>query len=219
MLIQGGVDRIRRRIKIKKADGTVMKLRSPLSVKEILRDYPNHGIFETAAFGGLGIGNPSLPERAGLVAGHLYYLIPLPHPQNELLNYNNIMNRGHFAGVSSDQSVPSASSCLQPQLSAGIDTAIDSIKQREEADHAIDKIFIRDGIKIVSSSSSPHGSTVRVKLRLRKEELASFLSAQNTNIVMRNVIVAPAIQPASKQFPWKPRLDTIAETNGPIGDL
>lgn len=213
------LDRIRRRIKIMKADGTVMKLRSPLSVKEILTDYPNHGIFETAAYGGIGIGSPSLPERAGLVAGHLYYLIPLPHPQNELLNYNNIMNRGHFARVSSDQSVPRVSSWLQPQSSAGTATAIDSIKQREEADHAIDKIFIRDGIKVVSSSCSTHGSTVRVKLRLRKEELASFLSTKYNNIVMQNVIVAPSIQAASKQSPWKPRLDTIAENHGSLVDL
>jgi hypothetical protein len=219
MLIREGVGRLRRRIKIMKADGTVMKLRSPVSVKEILIDYPNHEIFETAAFGGVGIGSLSLPERAGLVSGHLYYLIPLPLAKDELINYNNNSKRGPFARASSYHSIPSTSSWLQTPSSAGTATVTDSIRQREEADDAIDKIYIRDGVRIVSSSYSTHGSIVRVKLRLRKEELASFLSSQNANIVMENVVVAPSIQGATPQTPWKPRLDTIAETHSPLGDL
>jgi hypothetical protein len=183
-----------------KADGTVMKLWSTVSVKEILIDYPNHGIFEAAAFGGLGICRLPLPERAALVAGHLYYLIPLPFSHQEFINYNNNTNRGHFAR---------ASSRLQPPSSAG--TATDSIKQEKADDHVVNKIN-RGGVRLVSSSYSTHRSTVRVKFRLRKADLASFLSAKKVNIVMENVVVAPSIQDATRQSQWKPRLDTIAET-------
>ena len=146
-----------------KADGTVMKLRTPVSVKEILIDYPNHWIFETTAFG------LPLPERAKLVAGNLYYLIPFPFPPNELINYNN--NSGHFARSRS-------SSRLHTPLVASRATATDSMKQGGADDAAIDKVSIRGGVRIVSSSySTTHRSTVHVKLQIRKEELASFLLA------------------------------------------
>jgi hypothetical protein len=220
VLLRGGIDRRRRRIKIMKADGTVMKLRSPVSVKEILIDYPNHEIFEAPAGPRLGMGSFTrpLPERAGLVAGHLYYLIPLPLPQDQLINYNNNSNRRPFARASSYHSIPSASSRLQPPSSA--DMGRDSIKQEEADDRVVNKI--KGGVRIVSSSYSTDGSTVRVKLRLRKEELASFLSANNVNVVMENVLVPPLIQRATRQSalsPWKPRLDTIAELHSPLGDL
>jgi hypothetical protein len=198
-----------------KADGTVMKLRSPLSVKEILIDYPNHGIFEAPAGPRLGICsfNQPLPERAELVAGHLYYLIPLQ--QDQLIIYNNYRNRGPFAKASS-HSVPSASCRLPPPSYAG--TATDSIKQDEEVD-TVDNKINRGVLRVVSSSYSTGGSTVRVKLRLRKEELASFLSANN--LLMENVVVPTIIQRATRQsalLPWKPSLDTIAELHNPLSD-
>jgi len=217
VLLRGGIVR-RHRIKIMKADGMVMKLRSPVSVKEIIIDYPNHGIFEAPAGPRLGMGSFTrpLPERAELVAGHLYYLITLPLPRDQLINYNG--NRGPFARASSDHSIPSASSRLQPQTSA--DMGRDSIKEEEVDDRVVNKI--KGGVRIVSSSYSTDGSTVRVKLRLRKEELASFLSANNVIVPMENVLMPLVIQRATRPSslsPWKPRLDTIAEPHSPLGDL
>jgi len=213
MLIREGVGRLRRRIKIMKADGTVMKLRSPLSVKEILIDYPNHEIFEAPAVPRLGMDSFSrpLPERAGLIAGHLYYLIPLPFPQDQLINYDNNSIRKPFARASSYHR-------LQPESCA--DKGRDSIKQEETDDRVVNKI--KGGVRIVSSSFSTDGSTVRMKLRLRKEELASFLSANDVNLVMENVLAPSLIQRATRKSalsPWKPRLDTIAEAHCPLGDL
>jgi hypothetical protein len=182
-----------------RADGTVIKFRSPVSVKEILVDYPDHRIYEAAAGPPLGIGSFTLPlpERAGLVAGHLYYLVPLPLPKDKVINYNNIPR------PSSDHSIPSASgSRLQPESCA--DIGRNSIKQGGADDHVVNKIN-KGGVRIISSSKSTDGSTVRVKLRLRKEDLDSFLSA--------------LIQGATRQSPWKPSLDAIAEPDSPDGDL
>jgi len=208
-LLRGVVHRHGCRIKIMKADGTVMKLRSPASVKEILIDYPNHGIFEAPAGPPLRIGSfgRPLPERARLVAGHFYYLIPIP--QDELTNYNNNSKRRLFARSSSDHRIPTASSRLQPQFSA--DISRNSIK-REEADDPVVNM-IKGGVSIVSSSYSTQGSFVRVKLRLRKKDLNSFLSANNV-LLMENIGVPSLIQQATRQSalpPWKPSLDTIAE--------
>lgn len=217
VLLRGVVHRHGRRIKIMKADGSVIKLRSPLSVKEILIDYPNHEMFEAPAGPPLGMGRLSrpLPERAGLVCGHLYYLIPLPFPEDQLMNYNNNSNREPFTQASS-RSVPSASCRLEPPSYAG--TATDSRKQEKEVDPVVNMIN-RSGVRVVSSSYSTDGSAVRVKLRLRKEELASFLSANN--ILMKNGVAPTIVQQATRQsasLPWKPSLDTIAEPYSLLAD-
>lgn len=217
LLLRGVVHFHGRRIKIKKANGTVMKLQSPVCVKEILIHYPNHEIFEAPAGPPLGMGSFSGPlsERAGLVAGHLYYLIPIP--QDELTHYNNNCRITPFAGPSSDHSIPRTSSELQAESSAEI--VRDSIKQEADDPVLINKIK-KGGVRIVSSSYSIHRSIMRVKLQLRKEELASFLSANNLLLVKN--IVAPCLrQRASQQSalpPWKPRLETISEPHSPVGD-
>lgn len=187
VLLRGIIDH-RHRIKIMKADGSVMKVRSPVCVKEILIDYPNYGIFEAPAGLPLGMGTFTrpLPERAELLGGHVYYLIPLPHAQDEIIDFkNNIF----ITRASSDHSIP--------------DIGRDSMKQ-EAVDDVVNKIN-RGGVRIISSSYSTDGSTLRMKLRLRKEDLAAFLAA--------------LIQGANRESSWKPRLDTIVERHSPDGDL
>ena len=212
MLLQGFVHRHGRRIKIMRADGTLMKLWSAVSMKEILIDYPNHGIFEAAPAGPdpLGIGmsfSRPLPEREVLGAGHLYYLFPLPLQYHEfIINPTNNGNRGHFERDSSK---------LQRQPSAD-HIGRDSIKQEQE-DEKIDRhINVKEGVKIVSSVYSAYGSTVRVKVLLRKKDVASFLFDKRVNVLMGNVEVPPLIQRVSRQFPCKPRLDIITEPDSPL---
>lgn len=206
-----------RRIKIKKANGTVMKLQSPVSVKEILIHYPNHEIFEAPAGPPLGMGSFSAPlsERAGLAAGHLYYLIPIP--RDELPHYNNNCRITPFPRPSSDHGVPRTSSELQAESFSDIVT--DSIKQEADDPLLVNKIK-KGGVRIVSSSYSIHSSIIRLKLRLRKEELGSFLSANNLLLMKNNV--APFLrQRATWQSvlpPWKPRLEIISEPHSPVGD-
>lgn len=128
------------------------------------------------------------------------------------------MNRGQFARASSYHSIPDATSRLRPKSSADGDR--DSIKQGVYEDLA-NKIN-KGGVRIVSSSKSTDGSIVRVKVRVRKEELASLLSANNVNMVIENVLVRPLIQHVTKQSVlsrWKLSLDTISEPQSPLGDL
>jgi hypothetical protein len=86
-----------------------------------------------------------------------------------------------------------ASSNLQPPYSEG--TTTDSTKQEKDDDHLVNKIN-RGIIEIASSSYSTHISIVSVKFQLKKEDLNSFLSAKNINIMMENVVLAPSIQGA-----------------------
>lgn len=100
----------------------MMKLHILIFVKEILIDYRNHGIFEEAPTYheiGIKIFIRPLSERVGLVVGHLYYLIPLPLPHDELINYNTNSNTWPFVGACSNHSIPRTNGLrLQPPSSS-----------------------------------------------------------------------------------------------------
>ena len=95
MILWVGINRDHCRIRIMRVDVTLMKLWSPIYVKEILIDYPNHGIFKAPVgpWPKIDSFNRPIPKRARLLVGHLYYLISLPLTRDELLVYNNNRNR------------------------------------------------------------------------------------------------------------------------------
>ncbi|GLJ50417.1 hypothetical protein SUGI_1074490 [Cryptomeria japonica] len=159
----------RRRIRVMKVDGTVIKLSTPVSVKEIVGIHPDHGVFDAESVRRLGIHSQPLPERSELHGGRL---------------------------------------SRQLQLS-----------RRALSNRDLTKGEFDRGVQIFSSGVD--GSTMRVKLRLRKDELAKFLSGDGKSVVEE--LVGPAIQQAMEKkqgvsisrppsFGWKPSLDSISES-------
>ncbi|GLJ50422.1 hypothetical protein SUGI_1074570 [Cryptomeria japonica] len=174
----------RRRVKIMTANGKVIRVWSPVSVKEILADHPDHEMFEADRNSRLSIHSRPLSPTKLLRPGCLYFLIHLPI-----------------------QSTPS-SQAHRPQIYS---------KSVSEKDLKTDDIKSR----LISSTSN--GSTVRVTIRLSKEEASSLLSVGG-NKEMGDVL-APLIEQAIKKkqqnywdsLPpqWKPSLETIFEQLSP----
>ncbi|KAH9295547.1 hypothetical protein KI387_039135, partial [Taxus chinensis] len=179
-----------RRVKIMKADGTVMKLWSPVHVKESLGDYPDHQIFEADDTHRLSMISRPLSQSAELRPGRLYFLVPL-------------------------STQPSASSTTSGPEICG-KSCSDTDLRIEETDDNKSKSN-RGALQIISSTDK--ASTVRLTIRLTKEEVSSLLSVDGNNLM--EDIVAPLIKLSITNKPqkswdslsrqWEPSLDTISE--------
>lgn len=160
--LKAALKRRRRKVKIMKDNGDIIKLGRPVYVKEILENHPNHAIFEGEAI-------RPLSQNTELRPGRLYFLISLK-VDNEEYRYHS----------STDLS-------------------------KEELEKGLSR---------------------KVRIRLRKEELASLLSVEYS-MPMKDLI-SPLIEHAlSKQrlesldstsTSWRPSLQTIFEDQSPRGD-
>lgn len=163
-----------RSIKLITVDGKVMRFKRPVYVKEIVEEYPHHGIFDAGSVKcwGTNVVTRPLDHNSELQAGQLYYLIPL-------------------------------------SSSAG-SGSLEELKQ------------IYSHPATVSASSIDGSHVLRVKLRMRKGDLVSFLNSTRINFGEKFVIKERPIlamgQLCCKSGPgyassWKPNLDTITESN------
>ncbi|GLJ50429.1 hypothetical protein SUGI_1074650 [Cryptomeria japonica] len=170
----------RGRVKIMKADGEMIKVWSPVNVKEILADYPDHEMFEEDENRRLSMDSRPLSSATLLRPGRLYFFIALPM-QSTLCS--------------------TSSNACRPQIySQSVSDGDGDIKSR-----------------LISSTNN--GSTVRLRIRVSKEEASSFLSVEGNRLM--GDVLAPLIQQAINEktqnscdsFPtrWKPSLETISE--------
>ncbi|GLJ50426.1 hypothetical protein SUGI_1074620 [Cryptomeria japonica] len=173
----------RGRVKIMKADGEVIEVWSPVNVKEILADYPDHEMFEEDQNRRLNMDSRSLSPATLLRPGRLYFLIALL--------------------MQSTLCTTSSNAC-RPQIYSK------SVSHRDLA---------TDDVKSRLISSTNNGSTVRLRIRVSKEEASLFLSVEGNRLM--GDVLAPLIQQAINEktqnswdsFPtrWKPSLETIFE--------
>ncbi|GLJ50436.1 hypothetical protein SUGI_1074720 [Cryptomeria japonica] len=148
----------RGRVKIMTANGEVIKVWSPVNVKEILADYPDYEMFEADKSSRLSMDDRPLPPNTLLRPRRLYFLIPLPM-----------------------QSTPSSTSsqARRPQI---------------YSKSVSDGVLMTGDMKSRLVSSTNNGSSVRLKIRISKEEASPFLSVEG-NKVMGDLLV-PLIQQA-----------------------
>ncbi|GLJ50430.1 hypothetical protein SUGI_1074660 [Cryptomeria japonica] len=174
-------------VTIMTADGEVIKVWSPVNVKEILADYPDHEMFEGDKSNRLSMHSRPLSPNTLLRLGCLYFLIPLP-----------------------------------------IQSTLSSISSQSHRPQIYSK-FVADGdlttgdTKSRLISSTNNGSTVRLRIRVSKEEASSFLSVDGNNVL--GDVLAPLIQQAidkkrenswdSFHRRWKPSLETVFEELSP----
>lgn len=73
----------KKKAKVMKIDGEIFKLKTPIQVFEVIKDYAGHVLLESKAVKRYGIrANPLDPEEF-LEAGKIYFLVELPKPPVE----------------------------------------------------------------------------------------------------------------------------------------
>ncbi|XP_022956667.1 uncharacterized protein At1g66480-like [Cucurbita moschata] len=72
----------RRRVKVMKVDGEILKLKTPIRVSEVLKDYPDHVLMESEAVKHYGVKAKPLEPQQDLNKKKIYFLLQLPKISN-----------------------------------------------------------------------------------------------------------------------------------------
>ncbi|GLJ50431.1 hypothetical protein SUGI_1074670 [Cryptomeria japonica] len=170
-----------------KADGEMIEVWSPVNVKEIVADYPDHEMFEEDQNRRLSMDSRPLSPATLLRPDRLYFFIAL--------------------SMQSTLSSTSSNAC-RPQI---------------YSKYVSNRDLTTDDTKSRLISSTNNGSTVRLTIRVSKEEASSFLSVDGSRLM--GDVLAPLIQQAINEKTqncwdsfdrrWKPSLETIFEELSP----
>lgn len=68
----------RRRAKVMKLDGEIIKFKLPVTVQDVIKDHPDHVLMDSEAVRHLGVKARPLEEYRELKAKRLYFLVQLP---------------------------------------------------------------------------------------------------------------------------------------------
>ncbi|KAE8648427.1 uncharacterized protein At1g66480 [Cucumis sativus] len=68
----------RKRVKVMKVDGEILKLKLPIRVSEVLKDYPDHVLMESEAVKHYGVKAKPLEPQQDLNRKKIYFLLQLP---------------------------------------------------------------------------------------------------------------------------------------------
>lgn len=68
----------RKRVKVMKVDGEILKLKLPIRVSEVLKDYPDHVLMESEAVKHYGVKAMPLEPQQDLNRKKIYFLLQLP---------------------------------------------------------------------------------------------------------------------------------------------
>uniref|UniRef100_A0A0C9S3R5 TSA: Wollemia nobilis Ref_Wollemi_Transcript_14781_959 transcribed RNA sequence n=1 Tax=Wollemia nobilis TaxID=56998 RepID=A0A0C9S3R5_9CONI len=137
------------RVRIMKLDGEIMKLKGPVRVEQVVRNYPNHVILHSDAVRHLGIRAKPLEGSTQLNPKHLYFLLEMPKIEDH-----------RAPGRVRSEINMSAKSRLEAML----------LERRSSSDISAISSFR-------PASPSPvdgEDKTVRVKVRLTKAQLAQL---------------------------------------------
>eukprot|EP01018_Ginkgo_biloba_P037660 Gb_25912 [translate_table: standard] len=158
------------RIKVMKLDGEILKFKAPMTVGQIVGDYPNHVILHSDAVRHLGVKAKPLDECTPLKPKHLYFFVQFPE-----LEESRAPRR-----VRSEITM-SAKSRLECMLLA----------RRSVSDISVmsSPTETKPRLMSVSPTQGDRDRAVRLKVRLTKAELAKIMSeSQNSDETAERIL-------------------------------
>eukprot|EP01018_Ginkgo_biloba_P037654 Gb_39534 [translate_table: standard] len=192
------------RIKVMKLDGEILKFKAPVTVGQIVGEYPNHVILHSEAVRHLGVRAKPLDECTPLKPKHLYFLVQLPKLEESRAP------RRVRSGITMNAKSRLESMLLARRSVSDISVMTSSTETKPH----------------LTSVSPPHGDqdgAVRLKVRLTKAQLAKLMSeSQNSGETAERILdmcLSDHAQPQPEEQEeivpennWKPALRSIPET-------
>uniref|UniRef100_A0A0C9S984 TSA: Wollemia nobilis Ref_Wollemi_Transcript_1629_832 transcribed RNA sequence n=1 Tax=Wollemia nobilis TaxID=56998 RepID=A0A0C9S984_9CONI len=186
-------------IKVLKTDGNLIRVEPPLYAKDIMCDYPNHGIFDAASVTRLGLvlARP-LPFHAKLRPSRLYYLVPLPFNNN--YNGNNMSDA--MAKIQH----------LSSSFRLGEVSTVSSTMAEEDSDN-------EGALRVKLRMRKEDAERFISECQAQSQQDLDFVESVVTPLLMKQDNTShgghgsASCSSCSTSSGWKPALDTIEELN------
>lgn len=189
-----------RKAKVMKIDGETFKLKTPVTAREVAKDYPGHVLLDSEAVKHFGIRAKALEPEQELKPKRIYFLVELPKFPEENKEPSRTPRRVR-SGI---------------QMSAKDRLEFLMLSRRSVSDLAIARPL---------SSQVPNGSApVRVKMRLPKAQVEKLVEESKDEVEMAEKIVDLFMEDSDevkrgdlnrRQVQWRPELGSIGENLKP----
>ncbi|KAG9448239.1 hypothetical protein H6P81_014367 [Aristolochia fimbriata] len=160
-------------VRIMTDSGGIMELESPVNVQTVVSDFPGYGIFRRG-----NVGSP-LPHHEKLLSGHLYYLLPVPK----------------------EKTAPAT----EKEKETETETETETEAEAEQVQVAPVRLSTTEPSDLQSMEvlPSPGKGVWRVKMVIRRDELADILSEQgNTEALIERLRLAATSSEAQRKRAW-----------------
>ena len=197
----------RKKAKVMKINGEIMKLKTPVRVWDVVKDYPGHVLLESEAVKHFGIRAKPLEPQQELKPKKIYFLLEPPKfPEEKLPKSKSQSGAIHM-------SAKDRLECLM-------------LSRRTVSDLSIS----RPSSNLVSDEPETGTRPLRVKMRLPSAQVAKLVAESRDDVEVAEKIVdlymnhaggeANGGSPDAKEgmlvhreVPWKPALGRIGENN------
>eukprot|EP01018_Ginkgo_biloba_P009288 Gb_33938 [translate_table: standard] len=181
----------RRRIKLMKTDGKVLKLKGPLYVKDILEGYPRHAIFDAGVVRRLGVVlSRPLHRNTELESARLYYIIPFEEDSDRASKTRRRLDE--LRALFSDNHGNSSEVNIVSSADVGLHTT--RVKLRLRRQHLV-----------ASLASAAQSQVVGIDGNIVNDEHSVLTS-----------LLPDSLKKCRNSSPgWKPALPAISEKNSP----
>ncbi|KAL4282223.1 hypothetical protein GQ457_03G009680 [Hibiscus cannabinus] len=171
--------------KVMKINGETMKLKTPVTAEEVLKDYPGHVLLESEAVKHYGTRAKALQSHQRLEAKRLYFLVVLPQAPKEI---------------------------VPRRVQSGINT---SAKDRLESlmlsrRSVSDLTLLKPKIAIPEGDEGEGGGAMRVKMRLPKAEVERLMKESQNEREAAEKIMQLCMGNSPRGEGFKPRQKRVS---------
>lgn len=156
----------RKKVKVMKIDGEILKLKTPIRVWDVIKDYPGHVLLDSKAVKHFGVRAKPLEPQQELKPKNIYFLLELPKFPEE----NNVTRRVR-SGI--QMSAKDRLECLM-------------LSRRSVSD--LSALGPSSGLVAVGPSG-PSSGLMRVKVRLPRAQVAKFVEESRDEVEVAEKII------------------------------